>query len=472
VEKGRCDNQLIVLSAHRLVGIFISGIRFIATTVPLWLFYWSSQKSATKGSPLETIMKQMTLLFLLLLLISCSTTEPDVATAVPTVAATSAPTLEPTNEPVAVAPTTNLTDSCVTDYDETVDYFPEKAQAEYTDGFSIAYFSNYKVVTVAAPFSGAEQGVEYLLVQCGTPAPEGYDGATIIEVPIERMVAMSTTYLPALEAIGRLDAVVGVDTALYTSNEIIRAGVDAGEIAEIGSGAEVNVEAALDLEPDLVMAYASGFAEFDAYPKLEEVGLTVVLNADYIDASPLGRAEWVDFIALFFNEEAAATARFAEVAAAYLQLAALTAELDNRPTVFANTPFDGTWYMPGGASYLAQFFADAGADYLWADDPSTSSLFLDFETVFERASQADYWLNVGYAPTLTDLGAADDRYTEFAAYQTGNVFNNDARELPSGGNDYYESAVVNPHLMLADLIKIFHPELVPDHQFVYHRAVK
>ncbi len=442
-------------------------------------------------------MKQTTLFILLLLLISCSTPEPTaVPTAEPVAAATdeptaeptdeptaeptdapvveptAEPTVEPTEEPAAIAPTTNVTDGCITDYDETIDYFPQKAEVEYTDGFAVEYFNNYKVVTVDAPFSGAEEGVEYLLVQCGTPAPTGFDEATMIEVPIASIVAMSTTYLPALEAIGRLDTLVGVDTALYTSNEIVKAGVDAGEIAEIGSGPEVNVETALDLEPDLIMTYSSGFADFDAYPKLEEVGLTVALNADYIDQSPLGRAEWIDFVALFFNEEAAAEARIAEVAADYERLVDLVAEVEDRPTVFVNTPFDGTWYMPGGASYLAQFLADAGADYLWSDDTSTSSLFLDFEQVFERANAADYWLNVGYAPTLADLGSADDRYTEFTAYQTGNVFNNDARELPSGGNDYYESAVVYPNLMLADLIKIFHPELVPDHAFVYHRAVK
>lgn len=375
-------------------------------------------------------------------------------------------------EAAAPAPESNLTDACVENYDESVDYFPNKVEVTQAEGFTVEYFNNYKVVTVLTPFAGAAQPAEYLLVQCGTPAPDGFDEAAVIEIPVGSIVAMSTTYLPALEELGLLDTLVGVDSTLYTTNETVIGMVENGSVAEIGNGPEVNVEVALDLEPDLIMTSATGTPDYDAHPALEEAGLPVVLNADYLDSSPLGRAEWVDFIALFYNEEAASEAWFGEVVTEYEMLAALAAGVEERPTVFVNTPFDGTWFLPGGQNYMAQLLRDAGADYLWSDDTGTGSLFLDFETVFDVASEADYWLNIGTFASLGDLIAADDRFTEFAAFANGNVYNHDAITNENGGSDFFESGAVFPNLVLADLIKIFHPELVPDHEFVYYRLVE
>lgn len=385
---------------------------------------------------------------------------------------TEAPTETPTEEPMVAAPDHNLTDGCVDNYDPTIDYFPEKIEVTHTSGFTVEYGNNYKVVTVLSPYTGAEESAQYLLVQCGTPAPEGFDQATLIEVPVTRFVAMSTTYLPALDVLGRLDALVGVDSGLYVSNETVRTMIANGDVAEVGSGADVNVETAVALEPDLIMTYASGFADYDAHPKLQEAGLTVALNAEYLDPSPLGRAEWVDYIALFFNEEAASEAWFADIAADYEATKALAASAAERPTVFANTPFDGTWYMPGGQSFTAQLLADAGADYLWADDDSAPTLFLDFESVFERAVDADYWINIGFYGSLADLAAADERFQDFAAFQNGRVYNFDARVNENGGNDIYESGVIFPNIVLADLVKIFHPDLLPDHELYYYRQME
>ena len=382
------------------------------------------------------------------------------------------PTPEPTEEPMAEAPTSNLTDSCVENYDETVDYFPEQATVTYADGFTVEYFNNYKVVTVAAPWLGAEDSATYLLVQCGTPTPEGFDDAVTIEVPIDSFVSLSTTYLPYLDAFGKLDTLVGVDSGSFAYNPNVQDKLAAGELAEIGSGSTVNVETALELEPDVIMTSASGSADFDTHPKLEEVGLTVVLNADYLDVTPLGRAEWGKFIAVLYNEEAQAETLFNEVVTEYEELSQLAADVTERPTVFANTPFEGTWYMPGGQSYTAQLFRTAGADYLWGEDESTSTLFLDFESVFDQAAEGDYWLNLGFVSTLADLEASDERFADFAAFQNGNVYNYDLRSNEFGGNDFFESAAANPQLVLADLIKIFHPDLLPDHELVYYRPVE
>lgn len=366
----------------------------------------------------------------------------------------------------------NLTTGCVENYEDDVDYFPQKVEITHASNFSVEYANNYKVVTILSPFVGAESGISYVLVQCGTPAPEGVEAAAVIEVPINSIVAMSTTYLPGIQELGVLDRVVGVDTTAFTTNQTVVEGVAAGNIVEIGSGAQVNVEAAIDLDPDLIMTYGSGSADFDSEPKLREAGLDVVLNAEFLETSPLGRAEWVDYLALFYNEEAASEAWFDGVVTAYTDLQELAATAETQPTVFTDTPFEGTWYMAGGGSFAAQLLADAGANYVYANDEQTGSLFLDFETVLNDASEADYWLNVGFYGSLDDLSGADGRFAEFAPYQNNQVFNNDAKMTDNGGNDYFEGAVIRPDLVLADLIAIFHPELLPDHELIYYRQLQ
>ncbi|MCP4418650.1 MAG: ABC transporter substrate-binding protein [Chloroflexi bacterium] len=423
-------------------------------------------------------------LFFLLGLAACSTDAseetdptavPDTAVTDETVATATAPavpTPESTEEPVVVTPSSNLTDGCVENYDESIDYFPSKTAVFHAEGFTIEYFNNYKVVTVTAPWTGAEEAATYILVQCGTPAPSGFDDAIQIEVPISSIVSMSTTYLPYIEMFGWMNSLVAVDSAAYAYNVSVHTKLDAGELVELGSGPTVDVEAALELAPDVIMTSASGSPDYDTHPKLEEVGLTVVLNADYLDITPLGRAEWGKFIAAFYNDEALAEGWFDTVTAEYDAFATLTADLSTRPTVFANTPYEGTWYMPGGQSYTAQFLNAAGADYLWGGDESTNTLFLDFESVFDQAVDAEYWLNLGFVFSLADLEASDERYADFAAFQSGAVYNYDLRTNEFGGNDFFESAAANPQLILADLIKIFHPDLVPDHTFVYYRIVE
>ncbi len=412
--------------------------------------------------------KTLILALLIALLAACAPQPTPVATQPPA-------TIEPTPAaPVIVTPETNLTDGCIIEgeFDASIDYFPEKATLTHTDGFTVEYFNNYKIVTVATPYPGATESVQYVLVQCGTPAPEGFLDEQIVEVPIQSIVTMSTTYLPFLDDLGVLDRLVGLDDATYVSNPTVLKMAEEGKLTMIGYGSGVNVEQTLELSPDVVMTYGSGFPDYDAHPVLLDAGLKVVLNAEWLDTSPLGRAEWGKFIAAFFNKEAAAEALFADTVQKYNDLMALVADVADKPTVFTNSDYQGTWSMPGGNSYAAAFIKDAGGDYLWSDDPSTGSLPLAFEAVFERAQNADYWLNIGFFFTLEDLKAADARYADFAAFQSGDIWNNDAKTSAAGGNDFYESAVAHPEVVLADLVKILHPDLLPDHELVYYRQMK
>ncbi len=196
-----------------------------------------------------------------------------------------------------------------------------------------------------------------------------------------------------------------------------------------------------------------------------------MLSAEAREADPLSRAEWIKFIALFYNREAQANEIFDAIVERYQSLIDLAADVTERPTVFLNAPWGDTWYMAGGQSYVAHLLRAAGADYLWSEDTSPDALYLDFETVYDQALDAEYWLHTSTWSTLDEALAMDERFGDFAAFQSGQVYNNNLRTNPSGGNDYWESGVINPDLMLADLIRIFHPELLPDHDLVYYQQL-
>lgn len=378
------------------------------------------------------------------------------------------------DQPTAESLTTNIVDGCVENYDESLDYFPEKVSFERASNVSVEYFNNYKLVMVRNPWRDGEAvSYEYVLVQCGTPAPAGLsEDALVIEVPVSRFVALSTTQLPQLELLEELDSLVGIESLDLVNTAAVRSLVESGAVAELGTGAEVNIETTLDLEPDVAMTIGYGIADLDAQPVLLEAGIATVLNAGYREESPLGRAEWLKFMALFFNKEALAEKRFTGQVEAYEGLAALTADVGERPTVLANAPFRGTWNVPGGESYFAQFLADAGANYLWANEAGSGSIPLDFEVVFDRAAEADFWVNPSSSwLSLADAQAADERYADFAAFEN-HIYNNNARLNESGGNDYWETGVAHPEMILADLIKIFHPELLPEHELVFYHLLQ
>ena len=195
---------------------------------------------------------------------------------------------------------------CVDTYDSAKDYFPHKAELQYAESFAIEYFNNYKVVTVHTPWPGAQEAVQYLLVQCGTPAPDGYDGVQRITVPLRRLAALSTTQLPHLELLDALENLVAVSDIEMVHSPGVNQRFAAGKIAEIGHGAGVNLELVLELETDVVMTVASAQSQYNAHPVLQQAGVAVAINAEYTEPSLLGRTEWLKFTAAFFNAEALA----------------------------------------------------------------------------------------------------------------------------------------------------------------------
>ncbi len=306
-------------------------------------------------------------------------------------------------------------------------------------------------------------------MQCGTPAPEGFDGDQMIEVPVNSVVSLSTTQLPQLQALGHLDSLVAMDSYsfLYTNTPEVQAMIDAGALTDVNSDNNINVELLLDMEPDLVMA--NGYnPETDAYPLLMNAGIFTAVNSDWLEPTLLGRAEWLKFIALFYNEEAQAETLYDAIVSEYESVADLTAAIpaDQRVTVLWNSyaSFTDSWTVPGAGSWVGELLTDAGVNWILEDQVEGVQQDFAFESVFDAGSDAPIWVVNAYGVySKDDLLALDERNGEFAAFQTGSVYNNTARVNANGGNDYWERGVSNPQLLLKDLVKLFYPDLLPDY---------
>lgn len=379
--------------------------------------------------------------------------------------------------PPPIARAGNLLEGCVDEYAQGVDYFPLKLEITDAERFSAKYFDHYKVISVSDAYDGAPV-FDYVLVQCGTPKPPAADfapGTQFIDVPVGKLIALSTTQLPVLSQLDLLDRLIGVDSGFYVSTSEVREMIAAGDLAELGFGAEINIEKVLELAPDLVLSYGFNPAS-DAHPALLEAGVFTALDASWREHSPLGRAEWLKFVALFANHEAAAQQLYAEIAGQYAATRALAETLDDaeKPSVLLNTflGYADAWFIPGERSYVGQLIRDAGGKLLLAEAGSTGSQPLSFEAVYAGALQADVWLLETFGvDAQADLLALDSRFGDFAPYQNRCAWNNNRDENANGGNNYYEWGVTNPQLVLADLLAIFHPSLLPEHDFRFYKLL-
>lgn len=368
----------------------------------------------------------------------------------------------------------NGTTGCLETYDSAIDYFPEKAQVRHAQGFTLRYFKHYKVLEVLKPWPGANKTFRYVLVQCGAPAPEGFSDAQIITIPVQRIAVMSTTHLPHLTLLNELDSLVAVSDFKNVNTPAVRHKIAAGELIDIGHGPVLNTEILLDLRPDLVMVVGHLQPQDKTYSTLQKAGVHVAANAESVESSLLGRSEWLKFTAAFFNKDGLAQRRYAEIVQQFQRYAALTNHLTSadKPTVFVGSLYRDVWHMPGGASYMAELLALAGGRYLWANDSHRGGVPLSFEAVFERAADAEVWFTSHLDwMTRADLLADNERYSLFKAFQEGHIYNNNVRVNNEGGNDFWESGTMEPHILLADVIKILHPERLPDHRLKYYRRL-
>lgn len=349
---------------------------------------------------------------------------------------------------------------------------PERNALRYAEVFSISRSGDTTRITVHDPWQGARKDFPYLLVPRDRPPGRVPGGDTqTVAVPLRRAITLTTTNLRHMESLGVLDALVGVGSGRYVCSPAVRQRLGDGRLRDVGDDMHLDLETLVALRPDLLFTYVVGGSSDGGLAKLAEARLPVAIEGSYMEETPLGRAEWIKFTAAFFGKAAEADSIFAGIDSSYRALAALAARAARKPVVVAGAPFGGVWWVPGGRSYVARLLADAGAIYPWAGDTTRGSLNLDLEAVLAKAGGAEVWLNAGDWKDLPEARAQDDRYALFRAFREGNVWANDRIRCADGGRDFFETGATRPDWVLADLIAILHPELLPGHDLRWYRRL-
>ncbi len=342
---------------------------------------------------------------------------------------------------------------------------------KYASGFTIQYHDNVKLVEVTYPFQGATSGYKYLLVPKGDSIPTHDADVKIIRTPITSIVCTSTTHIPLLDYLDESDKLVGFSSLDYISSKKTRLRIESGKIQDLGIDKGLNIEMLAMLKPDVVMGYTMS-SDLGQFKKIEELNIPVILNAEYLEKHPLGRAEWIKFMAAFFNKEKEADSIFQIIEKQYNDTKALAEKVLTKPTVLSGIVYGDTWFLPGGKNYAARLLQDAGCHYLWNDDASNGYLELSFEAVYEKAHDADLWIGVASFASLEEIKKADHRYGNFKPLKNNKVYTYDGRKGAKGGSEFLELGYLRPDIILQDLVKIAHPELLPDYTLYFHKHLK
>jgi iron complex transport system substrate-binding protein len=334
------------------------------------------------------------------------------------------------------------------------------SKLRYAKGFTIKTYDNYKVLEVKTPWANAEEKFTYLLIEKGKKPPLHVHSDVIIKVPIEKIVVTSTTHIPALEALGVENTLVGFPNTAYVSSEKIRKNIAMGRVKDLGNNETITTEALIELQPEVLIGFSIDHQN-KAYETIQRFGIPVVYNGDWAEETPLGKAEWIKFFALFFNAGAKADSIFNAIEQDYLKAKKIAEKAGKKPTVLSGAMYKNVWYLPAGKSWTAQILNDANAEYLWKNTEGDGSLSLSFEEVLENAENADAWIAPAQFTSYKDLENASLHYTQFNAFKNKRIYTFSLSKGETGGLLYYELAPNRPDIVLKDVISILHPELLP-----------
>jgi iron complex transport system substrate-binding protein len=342
----------------------------------------------------------------------------------------------------------------------------------YASGFEIEDFESYRILRIFNPWQGAiNQTFEYILAGHTNELPDSLSGRTVIRTPVNSAICLSTTHIAMLDFIGETEKITAVSGNQYIYNKSIRRRIDNGELPDIGYDMNLDYELILELKPEIIFAYGVGAETRSYVDRLQSLGMNVVLVGEYLEHSPLAQAEWVKFFAHFFDRIDYASEKFAKIEEEYNYLSEMTAGLERRPLILTGLPWRESWFVPGGSSLLAELISDAGGEYLFGSNKRRENFPVDLEKVFSMSSGAEYWINTGTALSMKDIEKTDPRLAGLPPFRNNSVYNNNARTSEAGGNDFWESGIVNPHLVLKDLIRILHPEILETHQLIYYHKL-
>lgn len=339
----------------------------------------------------------------------------------------------------------------------------------YAEGFSIDHFREYTKVTIDNPWTNEKKpyAVYYLYkTDTATLPSEGIK----LKIPLHSLAVNTFSYFAFLRLLDEPDVVSGVTDGFRIYSPSIQQKIETGEIIDLGDPFNPNVERTMSLKPQAIIN--SAYAQQDSYSeRLIQGGFPIIYSLEWMEKSPLARAEWIKLIAAFFDKGAVADSIFTEIERRYLDLQGMAQNMAPQSTIMAGDNFQGTWYVPGGKSFNAALFRDAGLDYRYKHNKESGSIGLDIESVLTQFGKAAFWFGCE-ADTYGELAEKDAKYLLLESVKKRQVFNNHNRTTSAGGNDYFESAIANPDLILSDLIKAAYPELLPYYSFTYIKPLE
>lgn len=350
-------------------------------------------------------------------------------------------------------------------------HISSKKEIQYAKGFSIENYKGYSVVTVNNPWPRATKTYTYILKEKNGIVPDSLKQNTIISVPIKTIVVTSTTHIPSLEMLDEVNTLVGFPHCDFISSEKVRARIDAGKIKELGNNQDLNTEVILDLQPNVIIGYGIDNKN-PTLDNLQKSGIKVMLNGDWNEETALGKAEWIKFFGALYGKQKQANELFTKIENDYLKTIAIAKMAKTTPTILAGDMFEDRWYLPKGTSWGSLLLKQANSNYLWHETSGTGSLSLSFETVFEKAKSADVWITSGQFTSLKEMTDMNPHYAKFDAFRNKNVYSFSGKKGKTGGILYYELAPNRPDLVLKDLVKILHPELLPSYQPFFFEKLK
>lgn len=333
----------------------------------------------------------------------------------------------------------------------------EVLELKYAQGFSATTYDTYTVLEVKNPWPNANETFTHKFPNK--------------DLPIQKIVVTSTTHIPALELLDVEQALVGFPGSDYISSENIRQRIDKGQVRELGKNEGINTEVLLELQPDLVIGFGVDGTN-KTFNTIKKAGIPVIYNGDWVETSVLAKAEWIKFFGVLFNKQAKADSIFNSIESDYLEAKQLAKVATKQPTILCGAMHKDVWYLPSGTSAEAQFLKDANVNYLWQDTEAKGSLSLSFETVFDKARHADLWLSPSYYTSLEALENGSHHYTKFDAFKNKSIFSFSNTTGATGGVLYYELGTARPDLVLKDIIKICHPNLLNDYQPYFFKALE
>ena len=341
----------------------------------------------------------------------------------------------------------------------------------YATGFRIigAEGKQSTIISVTNPWQSANDVETMLFIaRAGEKAPNGFRGQ-VLHGDAKRVVCMSSSHIAMLDPIGAIESVVGVSGKDFITNPYIVA--NHHFIADVGYDGNINFELLVAQQPDIVLLYGvTGACSMQS--KLDELGIPYIYIGEYVEEDPLGKTEWLIALAEIVGKREQGIAYFSQVPQRYNRLKAMaTAATSPQPKVMLNTPYADSWFMPSTTSYIARLITDAGGDYIYKKNTSNHSLPVDMEVAALLTAEADIWLHVEGVSSLENLRNQYPKFANMPCVLRGKIYNCDKRRVLGGGNDYWESGVVQPDVILRDMIKIFHPELVSE-AFVYYRKIE